>query len=273
MQKAIDDTIFTFLDTETTGLEPGSGDRVIEVAAVRLKGGERLAAFETLINPRRSLSEAASLVNGITADMLEGAPAMEEVAQQLLDFIGDSCLCSYNAPFDLGFLNSELRLVGRPPLEKQAVVDLLKAARRLIPGLERYSLSHVTSRLGLQIVQNHRAMPDVELTIALFGRLNAILKEKGITDFSTFVSLFGITPHYLDTIEHQKVAQIQQAIALGVRLKLRYLATSSAEVTERFVSPREVRKEGGKTYLIGHCHLRNDERAFRVDSILHLEME
>ena len=272
MHKNIDDVEFTVFDTETTGLEPQSGDRIIEIAAVRLKNQEKIAQFQTLVNPHREVSEAAFKVNGIAPSMLENAPDIETVMPEFLNFIKDSCLCSYNAAFDLEFLNNELRLMGKGGLEGVVVVDLLGMARRLIPGLERYSLSFVSEKLGIKFTQEHRALSDVELTLKLFAKLREVLKTKGIEDFMNFASLFGISAHFLDDIINQKVSQIQQAIALGVKLHIRYLSSSNAEVTERQVMPKEIRQDKGRTYLIGHCFLRKDERSFRVDSILHLEI-
>jgi DNA polymerase III epsilon subunit len=273
MHKHIDDVEFTIFDTETTGLEPQSGDRIVEIAAVRLKGEEKIAEFSSLVNPHRQISEAAFKVNRITPLMLERAPDIETVMPKFLSFIQDSCLCSYNAGFDLEFLNNELKLMGRKGLEKVAVVDLLTMARRLIPGLERYSLGFVSERLGIKFMQEHRALSDVELTLKLFTKLKNMLKAKGIVDFVNFTSLFGINAHFLDDIINQKISQIQQAIALGVKLKIKYISSSSAEVTERQVMPKEVRQDKGRTYLIGYCFLRNDERSFRLDSILHLEID
>ncbi len=272
MPKNIDEVEFSVFDTETTGLEPRSGDRIIEIAAVRLKSGEKIAEFQTLVNPHRQVSEAAFKVNQITPVMLEGAPDIATVMPKFLDFIKDSCLCSYNAAFDLEFLNNELKLIGREALAGIVVVDLLGMARRLIPGLERYSLSFVSEKLGIKFTQEHRALSDVELTLRLFAKLKETLRAKGITDFANFTSLFGVSPRFLEDIINQKISQIQQAITLGIKLKIKYLSSSNAQVTERQVLPKEIRQDKGRTYLVGYCFLRNDERSFRVDSILHLEM-
>jgi DNA polymerase-3 subunit alpha (Gram-positive type) len=268
----IDDVEFTFFDTETTGLEPQSGDRIVEIAAVRLRGKEKAVSFQSLVNPHRQISEAAFRVNQITPAMLETAPSMQEVMPQFLDFIKGSCLCSYNAAFDLEFLDYELGLMGKGPLEGLVVVDVLKMSRRLIPGLERYSLSFVTEKLGIKFEQKHRALSDVELTMRLFDKFRAMLEEKGIVDFVNFTGLFGIKADFLDDVNQQKVSQIQEAITMGVRLKIKYLSSSHAQVTMREVIPKEIRQDKGRTYLVGYCCLRNEERSFRVDNILHLEI-
>lgn len=267
----IDEVEFTVFDTETTGLEPESGDRIIEIAAVRCKGKERIAQFQTLVNPHRPISEAAAGVNRITQDMLKDAPNIDIAMPEFLEFIKDSCLCSYNAAFDLGFLSNELRLMGRH-LPEVAVADILKMAKRLMPGLERYALWFVAERLGIKAEQKHRALSDAELTLRVFNRLNEILKAKNIWDFVNFLSLFGFSSNLLDDINNQKLAKIQEAMDLKVKLKIKYLSASNAQVSERTVQPREIRQDKNHTYLIGYCYLRNEERSFRIDGILHLEI-
>ena len=272
MHKNIDEVEFTIFDTETTGLEPKSGDRIVEIAGIRCKGKEKIAKFQSLINPGRAISEAAFAVNHIAQDMLKDAPGIEEIMPKFLEFIRGSCLCSYNATFDLEFLNNELKIIGKNALAGIAVVDILKMAKRLLPGLERYALWFVADKLEIKAQQVHRAFSDVELALGVFNKLNGILKAKGISDFNTFSSLFAIDARVLENINAQKIAQIQEAIDLGVKIKIKYLSASGAEVTEREVIPKEIRQENGRSYLVGHCYLRNEERTFRIDGILHLEI-
>jgi len=272
MNPRIDETEIVIFDTETTGLEPKSGDRVIELAAVRFKGAKRLATFESFLNPRRPVSEAAFRVNRISAEMLQDAPDAAEVLPRFMEFIQGSCLCSYNAGFDLGFLNNELVLIGSSPLENFPVVDILKMARRLLPGMERYPLWFVARHLGVTASQEHRAMSDVEMTLEVFWRLKNLLDLKGIVDFSNFTGLFGLKSGSLEDSHNQKIAEIQRAIDQKLKIKIKYLSTSTAVVTEREVIPREIRKENRQNYLVGYCCLKNDERNFRLDGILHLEI-
>jgi DNA polymerase-3 subunit alpha (Gram-positive type) len=294
----LDEVEFTIFDTETTGLEPESGDRIVEIAGIRVKDKERIATFQSLVNPHRPISSAAFEVNNITPQMLEGAPSIEIVMPKFLKFIqGSFFLCSYNAPFDLGFLNNELKLMpnvvtpgvnlrhpeetletstafgmGRGPLENLVIIDILKMAKRLLPGLERYALWFVAERLGVKNRQLHRALSDVELALGVFNKLREILQTKDIFDVVNFSSLFGINSQLLADMNNQKIAKIQEAIELGVKLKIRYLSSSFAEVSERDVVPREIRQERNHGYLIGYCCLRNEERTFRIDGILHLEI-
>ncbi len=272
MDRHIDEIEFTIFDTETTGLEPQLGDRIVEIAGLKFKGSQRIATFQTLINPRRPISAAAFQVNKITPQMLQDAPDIRVVMPEFLKFIQGSCLCSYNAAFDFEFLNSELRLINQNPLQDVVIVDVLKMARRLLPGLERYALWFVADKLGLGSQQQHRAFSDVELTFGVFNKLKETLQAKGIFDFMNFTSLFGINSKSLDDLNNQKIAKIQEAIGLGVRLKIRYLSTSKGQITEREVIPKEIKQEQNRIYLVGHCCLRNQERSFRIDGILHLEI-
>ena len=272
MDKNINEVEFTIFDTETTGLEPASGDRIVEIAAIRFKGKEKIDEFQTLVNPGRKISEAAFAVNKITEDMLKSAPRIEEVMPGFLGFIKASCLCSYNAGFDLDFLNNELKLIGSAALEGIIVVDVLKMARRLLPGLERYALWFVADRLGIKIQQKHRAFSDVELTLGVFNKLNEILSAKGISDFANFSNLFAINHAFLDNIIAKKIAEAQEAIDLGRKLKIKYLSSSGAEISEREVIPKEIKQESNRSYLVGYCCLRKEERTFRIDGILHLEL-
>ncbi len=205
MPKHIDEVEFTIFDTETTGLKPEDGDRIVELAGLRVKGSERIAVFDALINPARPISPGAFAVNKITPQMLQDASSPKEVIGRFLEFIRGSCLCSYNAEFDLGFLNNELKLISLPaPLEvapraaglltgpainNLVVFDLLTMARKLMPGLSRYALWFVAGKLGVSSAQEHRAFSDVEMAWEVFGKFKVICREKGITDFSDFFKL------------------------------------------------------------------------------------
>lgn len=268
----IDEVEFTIFDTETTGLDPASGDRIIEIAGVRFKNEQIMGNFQSLISPGRAVSPSAFSVNNISDEMLIGAPEIDEVMPKFLEFAKDSCLCSYNASFDMGFLNSELRLLGKGPLDGMLVIDALKMARRILPGLPRYALWFVAKELGLANTQTHRAFSDVELTLKVFRILKGRLCAKGITDFNNFAGLFGINSKFFLDQQNQKIARIQEALDLGVALKIRYLSSASAQISEREVLPKQIRQENNNSYLVGHCRLRDEERTFRIDNIVHIEI-
>lgn len=180
MPENIDELELTVFDTETTGLKPEIGERIVELAGLRVRGEERVAVFDMLINSGREISPGAFAVNKITPGMLKGAPGPETVIPNFLDFISGSRLCSYNAEFDLSFLNNELKLLGRPAMNNIIVFDVLTMARRLMPNLPRYALWFVAKELGVQSTQEHRALADVEMTWEVFTKLKIICQKKGI---------------------------------------------------------------------------------------------
>ena len=273
MSKSIGEIEFTIFDLETTGLDPGSGERIVEIAAVRLRADQRLGTFQSLVNPgNRAISPAAFAVNRITPDMLRDAPSIYEVLPKFLDFISDSCLAAYNASFDFAFLSSESRLIKKQLPEELQIVDILIMAKRMLPHLERYALWFVANHLSIDSIQEHRALSDVQLTIEVFNHLHSSLIKKGIVDFEQFVSLFGLNSKLLDNIKNAKIARIQEAIDLGVSLKIKYLARHNTEFSEREVIPRAITQSRNQTYLVGYCNLRKQERTFKIENILHLEM-
>lgn len=160
------------LDTETTGLDPRLGHRIIEVAAIELNGrkiSER--RFHRYINPERDIEEAAAAVHGLTLERLQNEPKFTEIAQGLLEFIKDAELIIHNAPFDVGFLNRELELAGLPVLANYcpSVIDTLKLAKELHPG-KKNNLDALCDRY--QIDNSHRtlhgALLDTELLAEVY---------------------------------------------------------------------------------------------------------
>ena len=159
------------VDTETTGLEPAQGHRVIEAAALELID-RRLtgAAFHHYFDPEREIDEGAARVHGLTYADLASRPKFAEFADDLLAFLDGAELIIHNAPFDLGFLDSELVRCDRPPLSgRQPVVDTLELARRRHPG-QRNSLEALCTRYGVDDSRRtvHGARLDAELLAEVY---------------------------------------------------------------------------------------------------------
>ena len=153
------------LDTETTGLEPSAGHRIVEVGAVELvnhiPSGRR---FQRYLDPERDMPEGAERVHGLTRDFLAKHRRFAEEADAILEFIGDAKLVMHNAPFDLGFLNAELERIGKAPIPPERTVDTLVIARRKFPGAPA-SLDALCKRFGIDRSQRekHGALLDAEL--------------------------------------------------------------------------------------------------------------
>lgn len=261
---------YTVFDTETTGLDPVS-DRIIELAAIRVRAGGQRDEFHTLVDPERPVSEGAFRVNGISDAMLAGAPKIAEVVPRFAEFIRGSCLCSYNAPFDMGFLNPAYRMAGMEFPPETAVIDILAMARQLLQ-LERHPLWFVAQSLGFDARQEHRALSDVELTLDVFSALTSRLREQNVEALSEYVYLFGRGCLSHERMQQATVDLIQQAIEHGAALRMKYFSRSDSRVSERDVIPRALRQDRGRQFLAGFCCKKNDERTFRVDGILRAEI-
>ena len=161
------------LDTETTGLDPRQGDRIIEIGClelVNLKATGR--SFQYYIDPERRVSEKTIEMTGITDAMLEGKPKFKDIADEFLAFIGNDPLVIHNANFDMGFLNAELANIGRAALTKNKIVDTLAIAHRKFPGAPA-SLDALCRRFGVDNSSRdkHGALLDSELLAEVYLEL------------------------------------------------------------------------------------------------------
>jgi DNA polymerase-3 subunit epsilon len=160
------------IDTETTGLDPLSGHRIVEIAAIELvhhvPTGRK---FHRYVNPERDMPAEAYAVHGLSTEFLAGHPPFAAVIDELLAFIGDDPLVIHNAEFDIAFLNAELRYVGRPPLAATAV-DTLSLARRRFPGAPA-SLDALCRRFQIDLSSRdkHGAEIDCGLLAAVYVEL------------------------------------------------------------------------------------------------------
>lgn len=160
------------LDTETTGLDPLAGHRVIEIGAVELRSRRRTGAtFHRYLNPGREIDEGAVEVHGITTDFLADKPRFGDVAEELLAFVDGAELVIHNAEFDLAFLDAELERTGLPRRLRldAAIADTLQIARRLHPG-QKNTLDALCRRYGIDNAHRelHGALLDAEILAEVY---------------------------------------------------------------------------------------------------------
>jgi len=161
------------LDTETTGLDPGKGDRLVEIGAVEIVNQIATGAvFHTLINPEREVPEEAFRVHGHSTASLADKPIFAAVVDEFLAFIGEDRLVIHNAEFDLRFLNAELAALGRPPIPADRVTDTLVLARRKHPGAPN-NLDALCDRYRIDRSKRvrHGALLDAEILVEVYGEL------------------------------------------------------------------------------------------------------
>jgi len=176
------------LDTETTGMSPAGGHRLVEVARVAVVDGALGEEWSTLVAPGRPIPPDATRVHGIRDDMVADAPAAGEVGRALREACGDLPLVFHNAPFDLPFLLHLFQEAGAPPL-LNPVVDTLGLARGLF-GTGNNSLGALAKRLGLPAETAHRALGDTRTTARAFVELAARWeREKGVRSLLELAAL------------------------------------------------------------------------------------
>ena len=161
-----------FLDTETTGLYPAHGHRIIEIAAIEMVNRRPTNNhFHVYLNPEREIDPAAQEVHGITLEFLQDKPLFEAIARDMMGFIGDAELIIHNAPFDVGFLNSELGRIGLQPIETMCgkITDTLKMAKDSRPG-QRNNLDALCRHFGIDNSKRtlHGALLDAELLAEVY---------------------------------------------------------------------------------------------------------
>jgi DNA polymerase-3 subunit epsilon len=161
------------LDTETTGLDPAQGHRIIEICCIELENHLPTdQVFHTLVNPERDVPEEATRVHGITNEKLTDAPLFADLADDFLAFIGEAPLVIHNAEFDLKFLNAELGRLEKQPLPLSRGIDTIEIAKRRFPGA-RYSLDELCRRfsIDLSVRTLHSAKVDTELLAKVYLEL------------------------------------------------------------------------------------------------------
>lgn len=209
------------LDTETTGLNPRTGDRVIEIGCVELKNRMLTGNnFHRYINPGRDSEEGALAVHGLTTEFLRDKPKFAEIAAELRDYIEGAELVIHNAPFDIGFLNNEFKLLGLPPFVNLAsgVIDTLVNAKEMHPG-KRNSLDALCDRYGVSNSHRvlHGALLDAELLADVYlsmtrgqNSLSMDMEEEvangdGLLEAVALAEISVLKATIEEMVEHEKV--------------------------------------------------------------------
>jgi DNA polymerase-3 subunit epsilon len=178
--RTLDELAFTVLDTETTGLDPAGGDRIVSLGAVRVVNGRvlRQETFERLVDPDRPVPATSTAIHGLTDAMLAGAPRIEEVLPELVRFAEDTVLVGHNIGFDLSFLKGAARTAGVGLTHPALDTLLLHAA--LFPAQPDHTLEAIAARLGVSVVGRHTALGDALVTADVLVGLLGPLREAGI---------------------------------------------------------------------------------------------
>jgi DNA polymerase-3 subunit epsilon len=258
------------LDTETTGLHPGLGDRVVEVAAVRFEGWQETGRFNRLVNPERRMSAKASEVCGIVDADLVDQPSFATFLPELLPLLDGAVLVAHNAVFDAGFVGMELHLASQQPLEPRTPVlanpwlcTLLLARRHFHFG--RNSLDAISRSLGVRRGRAHRALNDVYTTANVLKRMAHELSRRRLESAADLLHAQGepiFTPPPPDVELPPLIAA-----AMAARRPLQVLYLGAASPSEMVVEPRYAARYRGVPQLIVYEPERDELLALQLDLI------
>ncbi len=260
------------IDTETTGLSPALGHRVVEVAAVRLEGWKITGVVNSLVNPGRPMDPGATRVNGIYDEDLVDEPPFAAVAADLAQLIDGALLVAHNAHFDAAFLGMEYDLLNpispmiapRPAIANPWLCTL-QLARRLF-YFDRNSLSQVARNLGVPMGRSHRALNDVHTTIGILKRMTKELARLRLVSVADYLHAQGGAIFAPPQFRSPLPPAVAEALARRCSLQIKYEARGAT--TERVISPLYATEQDGFSYVVAFCHLRQAQRTFKIERIL-----
>ena len=230
---------YVAFDLETTGLYPRR-DRIIEIGAVRMKDGAEIDRFQTFVDPGCALEKRTVDLTGITDEMLRGAPKLETVLPQFLEFVGDSVLVAHNADFDTSFIYSACCQLGIP--YTLTSVDTLTLSQNLLPDLHKYTLDAVAKEFELPDFNHHRAGDDALICGHIMAKLIPYLEKQGVCDVQGInEAMLPLRPaHRQDTVRCQHIVLFAKN-QMGLRNLYRLISEANLKFFRKF--PRIFKSE------------------------------
>jgi DNA polymerase-3 subunit epsilon len=253
-----------FVDVETTGLDPSRGDRMCEIAIIRREPSGSTYEWSQLVDPGRRISPGAFAVNRITASMLRGAPRFSSLIPEINDVVEGAVWVAHNATFDLGFLKSEYKR-GRRVLVERPVIDTAHLARRHF-RFRSNALGELALQFGIVAPNAHRALGDCRTTMGVFDAITQAV----FGDRCPALHELALHPESLDRAANPWTMlprSLGRLLSETREIDIAYVS-GEGEWSTRRVTVIDVVKGQRDLYLVAHCHLRGDERHFRVDRIL-----
>ena len=268
-EKPLAEIPIVVLDTETTGLHPGLGDRVVEIGGLRLEGGQEVAQFDRLIYPERRMNPEASAINRIYDEDLAGQPTFGDIADEFLDFVAGAVLVAHNAVFDANFLGAEMFIAGRaevasrePALANPWICTLQLARRRFHFG--RNNLGTIARRLQVRTGRAHRALADVYTTAGVLKAMARQLEREQVTTVGDLFHAQGGAVYAAPPPDIELPRPLATAIAERQMVNLLYVERDSQEIA---VTPLYAMRHQGVPYLIAKLADRGELRFFQLNFI------
>lgn len=255
---------FCSLDLETTGTNPAL-HKIVEIGMIKFNLEKQLDEYESLINPEGSIPQNVIDIHGITNDMVQDSPTIQERINEIYKFIGDSVLVIHNPRFDLSFLKT-VKVNGVDTKEVLQAIDTVKMARKAFPYFPNHKLKTLCYQFDLDIDSHHRALSDAYGCKEVFRRSIVHLDPDGNWTLDDLLNYHGalINPRYKRKIVISDVHIF--GIKIGESIKIRY-KNSAGCVTVREIIPEKFVRVGGKKYVHAYCNLRKEYRYFKANRI------
>lgn len=250
--------VISVLDLETTGLSPIS-DKIVEIGVIEFSKGVKTDEFQTLINPLRLISKEAFAVNGISDEMVSGAPTFNDISAEVWKRIEGRILAAYNAGFDTSFLKEHLETSG--VVGKIQYFDIMSIARVAFPGMRSRKLASVAKELGYQFSQTHRALDDVEMAAFVMRKSFEQIKQNELDEMRRaeeeksmrlkkygksplFDKLFAFTGDF--NVSREELESMARKVGAVVKnsvvMKLDYLVVGNVDNLPEWALERKIRK-------------------------------
>ncbi len=244
----INEVDLVFLDLETTGLNAVFGDSICEIGAIKVRSGKIIDKLNRLVNPGKPVSIESYNVHKISDEKLRAAPFFDELCEDVIKFLKGSVICAYNVKFDIGFIESHLKKIGRAPLNLPTI-DILSMARDVLK-LPRYNLDAVAGFFNVDCSRGfHRALIDADIAREVFFNLINIFKNKKIETLYEFISLYGWAEDIIKLRENKKIDLFKEAIDKNMNIKMRFFSTDNV-LEEKVIIPLRIFQENRKFCLL-----------------------
>lgn len=229
------DDVFVVLDLETTGLN-AEKDKITEIGAVKIVNGRITEKFSSFVNPEVPIPNFITKLTGITNEMVEDSPTIEPVMLEFLEFINGAVLVAHNAPFDMGFIKHNAKIMGEHV--NNPVVDTLQLCRKMFPRLGRYKLNIVANHLNVELENHHRAVDDSKATAGIFLKCMELLKEKGVNSINQIEEAFSGYEDYKKADSYHAIILVKN----NTGLKNLYKIISKSHLDYYYRKPRVPKK-------------------------------
>jgi len=258
------DAVYCALDIETTGINPVI-DGIVEVGLIRFTMDRVLETWSTLVDPGRDMPEEVVKIHHITSDMVRGAPHIGDLLEGISSFIGDAPLIIQNPRFDLAFMEVAYKksTLNIPPFR---AYDTVRLARQTFANLPNYRLSTLCEALNIDI-NYHRALSDAQGCMEVFRQVVRFHDRGGTWSFNDLHRIHGQAVRPRLSRREKERLHINNQIVIGDEVQIRYM-DDAGKITIRRILPKELVRNGRKSYIYAYCYLRNDDRYFNTSRIL-----